>query len=147
MNIYSFIFGQNNISSSGTFIVINLTATGQKGRSRFNLSNTKISDPKGNLVNINVRNASLDISPPTSNITFFVTDIYSGKIIQGATVSLDGIAVKSNLKGEANFSKVTNGVHEFSVNAKNYIFYQGLFTLTGDLRKNIKLTPRTKGNR
>jgi len=51
MNIYSFIFGQNSIFTPGTFIVVNMTATGIAGTSKINLSNVKISDPNGTWFN------------------------------------------------------------------------------------------------
>jgi hypothetical protein len=147
MNIYSFIFGQNSISTPGTFIVINMTATGIAGTSKINLSNVKISDPNGNLVQLNVHNASVIITQPTNNITFILTDINTGKSIQGAAVSMDGIVVKSNINGEAIFNVVIPGSHNYSVNAKNYIISQGTVTITGDLKQNIKLTLKSKRNR
>jgi hypothetical protein len=140
MNIYSFIFGQNSISTPGTFIVINMTATGMAGTSKINLFNVKISDPNGNLVQLNVHNASVNITQPTYNITFILTDIYTGKLIQEAAVSMDGFVVKSNINGEAIFNTVIPGSHNYSVNTKNYIISQGTVTITGDLKQNIKLT-------
>jgi len=118
MNIYSFIFGQNSISTPGTFIVINMTATGIAGTSKINLSNVKISDPNGNLVQLNVHNASVIITQPINNITFILTDIFTGNLIQGAAVSLDGIVVKSNVNGEAIFNVVIPGSHNYSLKKK-----------------------------
>jgi hypothetical protein len=147
VNIYSFILGQNSISTPGTFIVINMTATGIAGTSKINLSNAIISDPNGKQVPLNVYNSSVNIKQPTTNITFILTDVFTGRFIQGATVSMDGIVVKSNINGEAIFRLVTPGSHNYSVNAKNYIISSGTVTITGDLRQNIKLTPKAKGNR
>jgi hypothetical protein len=145
--MYSIIFGPNSISTPGTFIVINMTAVGIGSTSKITLSNVKISDPNGNLVQLNVQNASVNITQTRYNITFILSDIFTGKLIQGAAVSMDGIVVQSNLNGEARFNLVLPGSHNYSVNAKYYIISTGTVTITGDLRQNIKLTPKSKGNR
>jgi len=143
VNIYSLIIGPNSISTPGTFIVINITAMGI-GTSQINLSNVKISDLDGNLIHLNVYNTSINITQTKSNITFIITDIFTGRLIQGATVTMDGIVTRSNINGEAIFYSVITGSHNYSVNAKNYIISIGTVTITGDLRQNIKLTPKSK---
>lgn len=55
-NIFSAIIGQSNVSLPGNFIIINMTAI--SGNAYFNLSNVKISDPNGNPVPVNVKNAT-----------------------------------------------------------------------------------------
>ena len=147
MNIYSFILGQNSIATPGTFIVINMTALGKPGSSQINLSNVKISDPNGNMVQLNIHNASINIAQTRSNITFIVTDIFTGRSIQGATVTMDGIVARSNINGEAIFNSVITGSHNYNVNAKNYLISSGIITITGDQTQNIKLTPKSKGKR
>lgn len=147
MNIYSFIFGPNSISTPGTFIVINMTALGIGGTSKITLSNVKISDPDGSLIQFNVQNASVNITQTKYNINFILTDIFSSRLIQGAAVSMDGIVVQSNINGEAIFNSMIPGSHNYSINAKNYVISKGTVTITDDLRQNIKLTPKSKGNR
>ncbi len=70
-NIYSVILGPYSVVSPETFIIINATATGSKGQSGIDLSNVIISDPKGNYIDLNVINGSVeynaesyDFSPP-----------------------------------------------------------------------------------
>jgi len=94
-----------------------------------------------------VYNASVTIKQPTTNITFILTDIFTGKLMQGAGVSMDGILVISNSNGEAIFKSVIPGSHNYSVNAKNYLLSTGTVTITSDLRQNIRLIPKSKRNR
>jgi hypothetical protein len=144
VNIYSFILGNNSISTSGRFIVINMTATGIAGTSKIGLSNVIISDPNGKQVPLNMYNASVTITQNKYNITFVLDNIFTGKLIQRASVSMDGVVVKSNIYGEAIFNSVIPGSHNYSVNAKNYIISTGTVTITGDLRQIIKLSPKIK---
>jgi len=147
VNIYSFILGQNSISIPGTFILFNMTATGIAGTSKINISNVIISDPNGKQVPLHVYNATVMIKQPTTNISFIVADIFTGKFIQGASVSMDGIVVISNSYGEATFKSVIPGSHNYNVNARNYLLSTGTVAITSDLRQNIKLTPKSKRNR
>lgn len=62
VNIFDAIIGKSNVSTPGTFIIINITALGSSGISGINLSNVKISDPNGSSVALNVTNASVRIS-------------------------------------------------------------------------------------
>ncbi len=59
VNIFDAIIGKSNVSTPGTFIIINITALGSSGISGINLSNVKISDPNGSSVALNVTNASV----------------------------------------------------------------------------------------
>jgi len=63
-NIFDVILGRGNVTSSGTFIVINMTAIGAFGTSFINLSNVKISDPNGKGIVLNVTNGSVSINTP-----------------------------------------------------------------------------------
>lgn len=62
VNVFDAVIGRKNVSTTGTFIVINATATGTSGASDINLSNVKISDPNGNPVAFNVTNGSVNIN-------------------------------------------------------------------------------------
>lgn len=63
INIFDAIIGPANVSTPGTFIIINVTATGSSGTCGINLSNVIISDPYGNNVALNVANGSITITP------------------------------------------------------------------------------------
>jgi hypothetical protein len=69
INIFNAIIGKKNVSTRGTFIIINATAIGISGTSGIDLSNVKISDPNGNPVALNVTNGSVIINTPTSDTT------------------------------------------------------------------------------
>jgi len=62
INIFSAILEKNNVSTQGTFIIINATATGTSGTTGINLSKVKISQPDGYLVTLNVSNGSVRIN-------------------------------------------------------------------------------------
>jgi len=64
INIFDAILGRANVSTPGTFIVINMTAIGSYGMSGINLSNAKISDPDGNGIVLNITNGSVKINTP-----------------------------------------------------------------------------------
>jgi len=64
INVFDAIIGRKNVSTTGTFIVINATATGTSGTSYINLSNVKISDPNGNPVAFIVTNGSVNLNSP-----------------------------------------------------------------------------------
>lgn len=64
INIFDAILGRANVSTPGTFIVINMTAIGSYGMSGINLSNAKISDPDGNIIALNITNGSVKINTP-----------------------------------------------------------------------------------
>ena len=61
VNIFDVIIGKTNVSTPGTFIIINITAIGSSGVSGINLSNVKVSDPNGSSVSLNVINANIRI--------------------------------------------------------------------------------------
>lgn len=64
INIFNAIIGKYNVTTRGTFIIINITATGSTGISGINLSNVKISDPSGYPVTFNMTNATVRINSP-----------------------------------------------------------------------------------
>jgi len=61
INIFGVVTGNANVSTPGTFILINITAIYTYGASGINLSNVKISDPHGAEVVSNVINGSVSI--------------------------------------------------------------------------------------
>jgi hypothetical protein len=63
-NIFDAIIGKSNVSTMGTFIIINITATGSSGTSRIDLSNVKVSDTNGSPVALNLTNGSVRINNP-----------------------------------------------------------------------------------
>lgn len=70
-NIFDTIIGKSNISTPGTFIIINITAIGSSGTSGMNLSNVKISDLNGYPFALNVTNASVRINNPHVLVAFW----------------------------------------------------------------------------
>src|SRR5574341_1170052 len=66
-NIYGAVIGSTNVSTPGTFIIINATAIGLSGTSGISLSNIKISDPNGVAVALNVSNGSVTINALTQD--------------------------------------------------------------------------------
>jgi len=60
-NIFGAVIGNANVSTPGTFIIINMTAINKYGASEINLSNVKISDPDGAEVALNVINGNVSI--------------------------------------------------------------------------------------
>lgn len=63
-NIYGTIFGSSNITTQGTFIIINATAIGTSGTSGIDLSNIMVSDPMGAAVSFNTTGATININIP-----------------------------------------------------------------------------------
>jgi len=59
VNIFDIIIGRSNVTSPGTFIIINMTVIGSSGTMGINLSNMKISDPNGSPVALNVTNGTV----------------------------------------------------------------------------------------
>ncbi|VVB56243.1 Cohesin domain protein [uncultured archaeon] len=67
-NIYGSILGPYNVTTVGTFIVIDFTAIGSSGKSIVNISDIMISDQAGYPVAFNLTNGSVLInSPPVLN--------------------------------------------------------------------------------
>ena len=67
-NIFDAIIGKANVTSPGTFVVINMTAIGASGTSFINLSDVGISDPNGIVIVLNVTNGSVSINTRTISI-------------------------------------------------------------------------------
>jgi Cohesin domain/Putative Ig domain/Dockerin type I domain len=63
-NIYGTILGSSNITTQGTFIMINATAIGASGTSGIDLSNIMVSDPSGAAVSFNATGATININTP-----------------------------------------------------------------------------------
>ncbi|MCZ7393972.1 MAG: cohesin domain-containing protein [Candidatus Methanoperedens sp.] len=62
VNISEAVLGHSNVSTPGTFIIINATAIGSSGASGINLSNVKISDPGGVAIPLNLTNGVVSIT-------------------------------------------------------------------------------------
>ncbi len=64
VNIFDAIIGRSNVTTPGTFIIINMTAIGSSGTLWINLSNVKISNTTGHPVLLNVINGTVRINNP-----------------------------------------------------------------------------------
>lgn len=62
VNIFDAIIGKSNVTTQGTFIIINMTAIGSSGSSCLNFSNVKISNTTGYAVPIIVTNGTVRIN-------------------------------------------------------------------------------------
>ena len=62
VNIFGVIIGPNNVSNSGSFIIINATAVGSTGTSLISLYNVIICNPEGVAIPLNVVNGSVNIN-------------------------------------------------------------------------------------
>lgn len=112
VNIFDAILGKSNITAQGTFIIINMTATGSSGISWINLSNVKISDTNGFPVSLNVTNASVRINNPPVLAAIGNKIIDEGQTLNFVLSAADpdgGILTfsSSNLPSGASFNPVT----------------------------------------
>ncbi len=64
INIFAAIIGRKNVSTQGTFIIINATAIGISGTTGIDLFNVRISDPAGYPVALNATNGSVRVTIP-----------------------------------------------------------------------------------
>ena len=85
INIFDSIIGNRNVTTRGTFIIINVTAIGITGTSGFDLSNVKISDPNGLAVSLNTANGSFTIGAP---VIYVVTPNGGETWIRGTSNSI-----------------------------------------------------------
>ena len=82
LNIFGVVLGRINVSSTGTFVVINATAIGISGTSGINLSNVKLSNSDAQPVLPAVYNGSITInSPPVLAL------IGDKKVFEGQTLT------------------------------------------------------------
>jgi hypothetical protein len=90
-NIFGVILGPYNISNSGTFISVNITAIGSSGSTGINLSNIIISSPEGIALPLNIANGSILInSPPVLSL------INNKTVDEGQNLSFTIIASDAN---------------------------------------------------
>ena len=111
-NIFGVILGPYNISSSGTFISLNLTATGQPGSTGIDLSNIIISSPDGIAVPFDVINGSIIVNSPPVLSAIGNKKVYKGQTLTFTLVSTDPDGNNltysaSNLPAGATFDPVT----------------------------------------
>jgi hypothetical protein len=64
LNIYGAIISSSNVSTQGTFIILNATAIGLSGKSGIDVSNIMVSDLEGAAVAFNSTNGILNINDP-----------------------------------------------------------------------------------
>ena len=112
INIFDAILGRANVSTPGTFIVINMTAIGSYGMSGINLSNAKISDPDGNIIALNITNGSVKINTPPVLTAIGNKTVNIGKTLKFTLSATDAnddalIYTASNLPIGASFNPVT----------------------------------------
>jgi hypothetical protein len=81
INIFNAIIGRNNVSTQGTFIIINATAIGTSGTSGINISNVKLSDPIGNPVALIVTNGSVMLNSPPLLTSIGTKTINEGQML------------------------------------------------------------------
>jgi len=74
-NIFCVIIGPNNISTSGTFVIVDFTAIGQSGATGIDLSNVIISNPGGKAVSFNIGNESININATSSILPAMSEDL------------------------------------------------------------------------
>ncbi|MCJ7724630.1 MAG: PGF-pre-PGF domain-containing protein [Anaerolineales bacterium] len=67
LNFYSFILGQTNVTTQGTFITINATAIDASNITWINVSNVKIIDPSGNFMALNTPSPTPALSSESSS--------------------------------------------------------------------------------
>lgn len=111
-NNFNAIIGNNNVSSQGTFITINITAIGVTGTSWINLSNVKISNPDGQPVAINAANGSMRINNPPVMATIGNKAVNEGQGLNFtlSATDLDGDFLTysaANLPSGASFNSTT----------------------------------------
>lgn len=81
INVFNAIIGNFNISTQGTFIIINATAIGMTGTSGINLSNVKISDPNGLPVIPYPANGTMVINDPPVLASIGNKVVYKGQTL------------------------------------------------------------------
>ncbi|MFZ3382811.1 MAG: cohesin domain-containing protein [Candidatus Methanoperedens sp.] len=162
INIFGVVIGRTNVSSPGTFIIINATVIGSSGTSGINLSNVKISNSDARPVPLVVYNGSMTInSPPV------LSHIGDKKIFEGHalnfTISATGndpgtfTYSASNLPTGATFDPVTkifswipdfsrSGIYpdvHFEVSDGTFTDFENI-AITVNKRSNIIVTPSSK---
>lgn len=90
-NIYGAIFGSSNLTTQGTFIIINATAIGASGRSGIDLSNIMVSDPAGAIVSFRATSATININTPPA-----IESIGNRTVNEGQLLSFTLNATDSN---------------------------------------------------
>ncbi len=103
-NIFSVILGPSNVSRYGTFLIINATAIGSSNISWINLSNVKISDPKGISVSLKSKNGTLNISKIIwstggNTRTLDIHDGYINGTVRSNGKVVSGVIVTTNASG------------------------------------------------
>lgn len=104
-SIFDIILGNTNVSTPGTFILINLTMINSSGSSEINIKNVEISDPNGFLIAVNVTNGTINakmatnVLPEMRFINGTVMDSINKTGIAGVTVSTNTSLYTTNATG------------------------------------------------
>ncbi len=111
-NIYGAIIGSSNISTRGTFIIIDATAVGSSGISGIDLSSIIITDPSGDSIALRAFNGSIKINEPPIFETIANKEVNEGQLLSFTIIAQDanGDTLSysvSNLPSGATFDPVT----------------------------------------
>jgi hypothetical protein len=79
------------------------------------------------------------IPTPTADVTFKVTDSATGRTIEKAKVSMDGVIIVTNDHGIAVYKKVAFGMHNYYVTKEKYLKATGRINVIGKITVNVKL--------
>ena len=140
--IFSAIIGSSNVSTPGTFIIINATAISSMGTSGINLSNIKISDPSGLAVAFNVTNGSVAIN----TLTQIMSPIAYPAVIMndngrarppGANITRLNVTVTGNIR---NVTIDLSPVGGSATVPMTKISGKDIYTITTDATSGINLT-------
>jgi PGF-pre-PGF domain-containing protein len=116
-NIFGVILGPYNISNSGTFISVNLTAIGQSDSTGIDLSNVKISNPDGMAVPLDVINGRIIVnSPPAPTSTPTNPGQGNNGVVSGSGSAASGGGGSGSSSGE-NYTNI-----EFTEKYDQYIY-------------------------
>ena len=109
-NIYAALIGSSNVTTQGTFIIINATAIGS-GTSGFDLSNIMITDQLGASVAYNLTNGTININSPPVLTLIDNRIVNEGQLLSfNLTASGNGNTLSysaSNMPSGATFDQTT----------------------------------------
>lgn len=79
---------------------------------------------------------------PTASVSFAVTDSSTGSAIQGASIVMDGIKIKTDSAGTATFIGVALGDHKYTISKRGYKRTTGTVSVAADTTVSVKLVSR-----
>ncbi|NJD52423.1 MAG: hypothetical protein FIB07_06090 [Candidatus Methanoperedens sp.] len=89
INVYSAILGPYNVSSPGTFLTINVTATGSHEQAGIYLSSVQIVDPAGNYVPANVINGNVNINSSSDTSIRYINGTVLDSVTKAGIIGVD----------------------------------------------------------